>query len=581
MFRKIFWPALVFSFILLVGCNKDFLERTPLSQISPKTAFNTEAELQLYINSFYEALPNGPSLYSEDADNIAKSSVAPELTGNRTVPVSGGGWTWGELRNINYFLENYNKGGLSSDITRKYVGVAKFYRAYFYFNKVMQFGDVPWYSHPIQSDDSLALIKARDPRTLVMDSIMADINFAIENCITSSSPEKITKWTALALKSRICLFEGTFRKYHTEFNLPDASKFLQECVKASEELIAGKKYSLYNSTPDKAYGELFSSLIAIPQEIILTRRFSTELQVFHNVNDYTLTATQGKPGLTKNLINTYLLKDGTRFTDIPRYDTIEFFQEMQNRDPRLSQTIRTPGYTRINENIEMLPRFGTSVTGYQPTKFVTSKTGDGGNRSNNDLPIFRYAEVLLNIAEAKAEMDNITQNDVDATINLIRKRVGMPNLNMKNANTNPDSYLADQYKNVTGLMKGIILEIRRERRIELVMEGFRWNDLYRWKNGQLVTLTFKGMYFSGIGGFDLNHNGKYDVFIYTGTKPTVPGPQYLKLGSEIDLENGINGGNVIVNKNIPKKFNENRDYLYPIPTQELLLNKNLIQNPGW
>lgn len=580
MKKNTLWIRFIFVF-LIAGCSKDFLERTPLSQISPATAFKTENELQLYVNSFYNSLPSGAEIYSEDADNIVKTALSPELTGNRTVPVSGGEWNWNELRNINYFLENYARGGLGPNLTNEYVGIAKFFRAYFYFDKVTRFGDVPWYAKIIEPDDTENLTKGRDPRTLVMDSVLADIDYAIANCATDASTEQVTKWTALALKSRICLFEGTFRKYHTEFNLPDADKYLRESVNASEALMASGEYGIYISTPDQAYLELFSSLTAIPREIILARKFSTELQVFHNVNDYTLTATQGKPGLEKNFVNSYLLKNGSRFTEIPGFDTIQFYQEVQDRDLRLSQTIRTPGYTRINDNLIRVPEFGATVTGYHLVKFVTGNTGDGSNRSNNDLPLFRYAEVLLNYAEAKAELNELSQLDADNSIKLIRDRVGMPNLNVATANASPDVFLGSQYKLVTGANKGVILEIRRERRIELVMEGFRWNDLIRWKEGHLITVPFRGMYFSGPGSFDLDQDGRIDIVIYEETKPGQTGPQYLRLGSEIELENGSNGGNVVVNKNIPKKFNEERDYLYPIPTQELLLNPNLEQNKGW
>ncbi|EOR96180.1 Putative outer membrane protein [Arcticibacter svalbardensis MN12-7] len=571
----------IFLALIFVGCKTDFLERTPLSQISPENAFNTESELQLYVNSFYNSLPSGPEIYSEDADNIVKTSLTPEQTGNRTVPLSDGGWIWTDLRNINYFLSNYTKGGLSPAVTNKYVGVAKFFRAYFYFNKMIRFGDVPWYSKVIESNDIENLTKARDPRQLVIDSVIADLDFAIANCNTTVRSDQVTKWTALALKSRICLFEGSFRKYHPEFNLPDADLFWKKSADASKELMSAESYGLYVSTPDKSYGELFSSTSAIPREIILAKKFSTELQVFHNVNDYTITATQGKPGLEKSLVNSYLNKDGSRFTDVTNYQTLQFYDEVQNRDPRLSQTIRTPGYTRIGDNVVKVPEFGSSVTGYQLTKFVTGNGGDGANHSNNDLPLLRYAEVLLNYAEAKAELNELTQNDINISIKLLRDRVGMPNLILETANNTPDPYLGNIYNNVTGANKGIILEIRRERRIELVMEGFRWNDIYRWKLGRLVTNPFKGMYFPGLGQYDLDRNGTIDLVIYEGTKPGGNGPTYLKLGSEIDLENGNNGGNVVVNKNIIKKFNEDRDYLFPLPSQEILLNPNLSQNNLW
>jgi hypothetical protein len=158
----------------------------------------------------------------------------------------------------------------------------------------------------------------------------------------------------------------------------------------------------------------------------------------------------------------------------------------------------------------------------------------------------------------------------------------MPNINLATANASPDPYQAQQYSQLKGSNTGVVLEIRRERRVELVMENFfRWDDIIRWKEGPLLTKVFKGMYLPGVGSYDLDKNGKVDLVIYEGNKPNVSGAQLLKLGSEILLENGNKGGNIVVNGHINKKFSEARDYLYPIPTQERLLNPKLTQNPNW
>ena len=577
---------LIILFIFLSGfliqCKKGFLDRTPLSEITPDIFFNTEKDLQLYTNSFYGStaiIPDAEGVYNEDDDNVVKNSLSDFLTGKRVVPVSGGGWDWYPLRNINYFLLNYKRANVPA--AQHYGGVAHLFRALFYYDKVARFGDVPWYGGVIDIQDSSLLNRPRDKRTLVMDSVLADLDTAINWMNTQKSVEKVTKWTALAYKSRICLFQGTFRKYHTEFNLPDADKFLKEAAKAAEELMDNGPYGLYTSTPDKAYLELFASKDAIDKEVILTRRYSNDLQIWHNVNYYTLTASYGRPGLEKKLVNSYLMSDGTRFTSKPDFNTIPFFNEVQGRDPRLSQTIRTPGYTRIGNTKTLAPDFTGTVTGYQLVKFVTSEAEDFYNRSTNDMPVIRYAEVLLNFAEAKAELGTLTQQDIDQSIRLLRDRVGMPNMSLSAANSNPDPYLAQQYTHVSGANAGIILEIRRERRIELVMENFRRRDLLRWKEGHLFAEQFKGMYFSGVGPYDLDGDGKTDVYIYSGTRPSETGPQYLKLGSEIILENNTSGGPILVNPQIAKIFNEERDYLDPIPVQEMQLNPGLVQNPNW
>ena len=269
-----------------------------------------------------------------------------------------------------------------------------------------------------------------------------------------------------------------------------------------------------------------------------------------------------------------------------------FKEEMKDRDPRLSQSIRTPGYTRIGETTVLAPDFSVSVTGYQPIKFVQEPTASGGNvdrndRSTCDLPVYRYAEVLLNYAEAKAELGTLTQDDIDISINEIRKRVGMPSLSMDNANANPDRYLSSEetgYPNVTGDNKGVILEIRRERAIELSQEGFRFDDLVRWKAGSCIDQELYGMYFPGPGNYDLTGDDVADVILYANgtSKPEAQaGVQVYEIGKDIMLTDD-NEGYVFYHKNISRtQFSQERDYLYPIPINERSLNPDLTQNPGW
>ena len=570
----------IMAVLFLTACEKEYLDRTPEASISPDVSFQSAKDLELYTNSFYQnALPSAEGVYNEAVDNIVKTTLGDELTGKRLVPTEGGGWSWGDLRNINYFLENCYTH-LPFEEAAPYAGVAKFFRAYFYFDKLKRFGDVPWYGKVLNPEDQEELEKPRDSRELIVDSIMADLDFAIQYMTESKSDEKATKWTALALKSRVALFEGTFRKYHTDLGFADADTYLTLAAEAAKQVMDGGQYALYAADGVDSYGALFSAVNSISEEVILSRKFSDALQIWHNVNYYTITASYGKPGLDKNLVNSYLMLDGSRFTDKADYDKMTFLEEVENRDPRLRQTIRTPGYTRIGGAAPVAPNFGNSVTGYQLIKFVGDVRYDNYNRSENDMPIFRYAEVLLNYAEALAELNQLTQADLDISLNLIRARVGMPDMKLLEVNADPDPFLASDYPAVTGRNKGAILEIRRERRIELVMESFRWDDILRWKAGDLVTRQFKGMYFPNIGKFDLDGDGKEDLWIYEGDKPNAPGVQLLKLGSEILLEDG-KSGNVLVNPHIDKVFDQQRDYFYPLPIQELELNPNLVQNPGW
>lgn len=577
------YALVLVSALGLAACENSDLDRFPLSELSPETYFRTENELRTYANSFYNLVPGHPSdggssIWNSYIDDEATFNVSALVRGTRETPVTGGGWDWGMLRNINFFLENVDKFEGSTEVKNRYIGLARFFRAWFYFVKIARFGDVPWYSSVISPVDDESLTRPRDSRVMVMDSVLADLNFAIQHLPANRKVDEITRWTALALKSRAFLYEGTFRKYH---NLGNYERMLDESISASQELMRNSGYSIYKSAADRAYQELFISADAIGTEVILARVFDLSIPYTHSVNFHTNSSSYGRPGVTKQVVNSYLMKDGSRFTDIPGHEKMMFYEETQNRDPRLAQTIRTPGYRQIGEEKVSLPDFTACMTGYQYIKFVMAPVHFSLG-CDNDLPIFRFAEVLLNYAEAKAERGEITQDDLDISIKLIRDRVDMPNIDLDYANSNPDPVLADQYRKVSGPNKGIILEIRRERRVELLREGLRWDDLVRWKEGHNITRPFLGMYFPGPGEYDLDKNGSIDIVIFKDAMPStpIPGAQYYRLG-EIDLMNGESGGNIVVNRTVTKVFDENKHYHYPIPIQELNLNTNLKQNPGW
>ncbi|MCG6188385.1 RagB/SusD family nutrient uptake outer membrane protein [Maribellus maritimus] len=571
----------LFAFLFVViSCDDDYLDRSPLSEVSSDVFFQKASDLELYTNAFYFMFPE-ISIYDGDAnsDNIILYSPSDLVRGSRVVPTSAGdaGWNWDDLRDINFFLANYEKC-IDESARKHYSGVAKFFRAYFYFEKVKRFGDVPWYEGVIEPDDEEALQKARDSRTLVMDNVLTDIDYAITNMNNNTSVYTVTKWTALALKSRIGLFEGTFRKYH---GIEGYEKFLNACVNASEELMNSGTYNIYSTgNPEVDYRDLFTAHDAIGEEIILARQFSGEQSIDHNVNYYTITSSYGMPGMPKDLVNSYLMTDGSRFTDKADYNKIEFTEEVKSRDLRLTQTIRTPGYTRLGTSQTLPPDLAATITGYQLIKYVNETVYDSYDTGINDLPLFRFAEVLLNYAEAKAELGTLTQNDLDISVNKLRDRVNMPHMSLAEANANPDNFLAAQYVNVGGSNKGIVLEIRRERRIELFMENFRWYDLMRWKEGQKIVQDFRGMYFPGPGSYDLENDGDIDVVIYTEEPASKPeGTLFLKLGEDIVLdENNLINPQPEIND---RKFDESKDYLYPLPITELLLNSNLTQNPNW
>ena len=589
---------ILYSFIALLsgtaGCS-DMLDQYPLDAISPETYYNNADELRSATNQFYGMFPGAASGYTESADVVCTFNLPAEVQGIRTVPTSGGGWNWEYLRAVNFYLSHSVRCD-DVDAREHFDGIARFFRAYFYFEKVKRFGEVPWFDRELSSTDP-ELFRPRDSRDFIMDKILDDLTYAINNISDKKDLYNVTHWTALALKSRICLFEGTYRKYH---GIPGYEKFLDECATASKLFIDNAPYAIYK-TGAQPYRDLFSSMNAIEEEVILARDYDRAQNVMHEANANTLSPTYGRPGMNKKIVNSYLMTNGDRFTDQPGYETMQYYDEMQNRDPRLTQTVVGPGYMRINSTTVSSPNFGASTTGYQITKWVTDASGDGYLGSSNDYILFRAAEVYLNYAEAKAELGTLTQDDLKISIKKIRDRVGMPNIDMDAANANPDPYpcaLESGYQNVTGPNKGVILEIRRERTIELLLEGFRYYDIIRWKEGKIFEQPYKGMYFPGLTKgsgenrydvFDMNDGTvgdkeKVDICIYTGKKPSVKNiRKFYKLGDEFVLTDG-DKGNIICHdiEKEPRQWREDRDYLYPIPTQERLLsNGTLSQNPNW
>ena len=565
--------------IACISCE-DMLDYQPKDRLSPDTYFKTETDCELWTNNYYTVFPSAEGIYSEPYDVIVRDVLADEISGVRKPMPTDGNWNWEKLREMNFFLSRVSQ--IEDESVRlEYEGLTRFFRAYFYFEKVKRYGDVPWVDRPLGSDEE-ELYKGRDSRELVMEKVMEDVDFAIANLPEVQNVYRVTRWTARALKSRIALFEGTFRKYH---GLDGYEEFLQACVNASEPFLTGP-YSIYTSgsTP---YQDLFTSQDAIETEIILARAYTSAISgMTHDVNGHLTGATMGRPGMTRNVVNMYLMRDGSRYTDQENYAIKTFVEECKNRDLRMAQTLRTPGYKRIGGSKELAPDLSRSTTGYQLIKYLTEEKYDANKASTNDMPLFRLAEVLLNYAEAKAELGTLKQADLDNTIRPLRVRAGLPDLDMEEANANPDPYLSSPetgYANVTGDNKGVILEIRRERTLETPMEGLRYWDIMRWKEGKRFEKPIEGLYFPGTGEYDLDGNGSVDVCIYDTEK--APGNSadvlYLKLGTDIVLSGGTSG-NVLAHSTQQRTWNEERDYLYPIPTDDRVLTQGAIsQNPGW
>ncbi|GAP68161.1 starch-binding protein associating with outer membrane [Bacteroidales bacterium 6E] len=582
---------LLLMFVVLASCD---LEQLPESTASKSAVFGSESGLKLYTNSFYGILPNRSTHRADDmSDYLCRRDVPTFVMQNAYSAEISSGWSWGDLRNINYFIvNNYNEA--VPEATRKhYQGIARFFRAYFYFNKVKRFGDVPWIGSPLDVEDP-ELYKGRDPRTLVMDSVLADINYACENISTTSdnTRSQVTKFVAYALKARICLHEGTFRKYHTDLGLGgSANAWLTQAAEAAAKVMNEGGFKLHEGEgTDKSYRSLFISAAPNSSEIMMAAISDLALSILNDANWYWTSGTYGdKASFIRTFINTYLNIDGTPFTNTPGYETMTFMDEVKNRDKRLKQTIRLGDYKRVSGGVQVPapPLFSYTFTGYQPIKWTLDDMYyDTRDLNINAISMFRFAEVLLVYAEAKAELGTLTDDDWAKTIGALRKRAGITGgLNAKP--TQVDPYLQSVY--FPNISDPVILEVRRERGIELCLEGFRFDDIVRWRRGELMEQEWNGFYVPElVTPLDLNEDGIKDVAFYQGTRPspTVPGVTYIDVSPTVGgktntqlLKEGTKGEitwlNTIVRKWEPK------NYYYPIPEPDRLANPNLGQNPGW
>ena len=578
---------------VMSSCNDSFMDRYPETNITEQVFFSSPEDLKTYTNGMYGYLdadysdtPSDNNLYIEDTDiyKMMRGEIRPNNVGS---------WSWSNIRTVNFMLARV--GQVKGDQTEinHYVGLARMFRAILYYSKVKDYSDVPWYSCDLQTTDIDLLYKPQDPRTLVVDSIMADLDYAVHNMKDSYSTTVIYRNVALAIQARIALHEGTFRKYHPELNLADGDRFLEIAVEACQKIIqSGTYYSLSEKTVNDLppYQSLFCSTeLTQNPEMILVGDYDKALGRMHNAQaqfDY-------NTGLSRDLMEDYLVVENGQtkpFHEITGYEIKTYNEVFNNRDPRMEQTFMKPGTQEVG--IAEAHRPSLNLGGYPQIKFrpLTIDQMEWG-KSYTDLPIIRYAEILLMYAEAKAELGILNQADVDNTINLIRNRAGMPLVQLSDWLADIDPIQAQRYANVNSSQKGAVLEIRRERRIELACEGFRFDDLMRWGCGELLEKAPEGCYIPGMGYYDVTGDGIPDIAVVKTKADVDKIPQedkekykltvYALEGNTIGLTEGDKGYVYLVSQHGKYNFISPRYYYYPLDIEDMTINKNLYQNPFW
>ena len=619
--KNIFKILSVSAVVLTMTACEDFLTKTPETNLAPENFFSSEKELELWSNYEYSTLLDDATAYAEiKGDDFIGRSLSAIQKGTRTNATTGL-WTqahWGYLRHINQFFENC--GNCKNDEARiKYEGVEHFFRALYYYQMVRYYGDVPYYDYVIGSSDTDALFHARDSRGYVMKKVIEDLDQAAKKLPESWADGcfRINKYGALAFKSRVALFEGTFRKYHAvadeTYTEEDGSTttlsaawFLNEAAEAAQSVMGSGKYSLYTTSKNahwKAYRDFFQleDLRGNP-EVIFAKQYDVTLAIRHGLQFDLKNETYSA---TRRFVNHYLRSDGTPIQTRTGWATEQYYEQFQRRDPRMAQTLHGPGHfgyldPDMKGAVETTD-FARTLNGYRVIKGVSDGSHENATTSTTDWAYIRYAEVLLNYAEAHAELGDLTQAMIDKSIKLIRDRAEMPNLTLP---TEPDALMAEYYPNATGDQLAAILEVRRERVVELFAEGFHQWDMIRWKEGGPLTAAgnmvtgatpldpanatpgYKGIYIPALGEYDTDHDGKMDLLIYTGSMPspvssTIPATNRIQVGANsLTLSEGDHG---YITRDAAEDYVwKDRDYLYPVPLGQVqAYDGKLTQNPGW
>lgn len=547
--KKIF--PFTFAFIVILsGCQKD-LDLIPKDQIADETFWQTAAQFKLAANDFYYKLQDAPNYADLNSDIAFGSGSNAVSNGSYLAQANDAVWdtAFVGLRGTNYLLEKARRYTGDDDISR-WVGEAYFFRAYFYWNLVKKFGGVPLITK-VLSIDSDELYTPRSTQQEVIGFITANLDSAVERLpkqseLAENEAGRVTQGAALALKARAALYQASWVKFHEN---GDASALYTEAVNAAEQVITSGEYELYTQPNNSGYKYLFILKGDDSKEVILAKRYYIN-RIVHN---WTRELWFNYMVPTKNLADLYLAVDGLPISKSSLFGGYnELDSEFRNRDPRMAMTFIVPGSTIYADGgiwAVTYPGFtGTNATqtGYMLRKFLDETLEATQFQGSYDFKEFRYAEVLLILAEALLERDgSVSDADLDRTINVIRSRVNMPAL------TNA---------HVTGNGLDMRTEIRRERTVELAFEGFRRDDLRRWKTAEtLMPLAIKGVKFVGT-----EYEQRYPD---------------LRIGTDIQVDaNGF----IVTEAAAARRFLPDKHYLDPLPLQQVQLSKgSLTQNPEW
>lgn len=565
--------SLYISLLMLlfaVSSCQDFLDRPPYDSIPDTEYWQNEEHIRTYAYGFYptffvgygtSGLISGSLFGNGDTfnDDIAWN-VQGEFTPIR-IPDSDGGWSFATVRKANYMLEmTAQVTGLTEEAMNHWIGIGRFFRGMQYANLVFAYGDVPWYDKRLETSNRDEMFKDRDPRSTVVGHIIEDFEFALKNVRKEDGELNIDRYVVAAMVSRLMLREGTFQKYH---NLDQdlAVRCLKLSRDASLEVMNSHKFSVSDN-----YNALFSSddLMSNP-EVIFYRKYLGGILTHCTL---TYNNAEAQTGASRALLETYLTADGlpVHMDDSWAPKTAdEFFAD---RDPRLTATFRKKFYIRGED----CTPFNYSTSGYSMCKFMDDSQANSedlkyrGQNNETDCPLLRLGEVLVNYAEARYELGELTQDDLNNSINLLRSRKGMsiPKLEIIGNEPAVNGVVYDDPKRDKDV-PSLLWEIRRERRVEMCFEGLRYSDLKRWKKLDYMCN-------------ETNPDIRYGAYIRYSDYPKAN-------KTEVYIDGGADEGFILCNRGTARKAPTDKNYVKPIPKDQIQLYKDngytLTQTKEW
>lgn len=543
----------VCGMMLLTSCE---LDRLPETTLADNTFWQSETDLRGACNKLYVDLPGFD--HDRRADDIIGTAANGTSSGNWSLPSTAGDWTnpYNRIGVCNNIITKGAEAPLSDAQKNRWLAEAYFFRAFHFFDLVKKYGDVPLILKAFDSTSDPDVKMARTPREEVILQCYSDLKFAEEwlpeiDAVSSDADwGRVSKSAARALMMRIGLYEGTFVKYHGLAS--DSKAHLKVAVDAAERIIKSGKHALY---PDYQKLFYFDGEGRQNKENVFVKVYGPNgagATIMHG-NSRQL---ENGVSVTRQTIDQYLYTDG-----LPREKSvlamvpeIHYNDIFENRDPRLAMTI----YHKDEEAYKggYTPFSNQHGNGYGIKKGFMLDEWTTNSKETVDKMIIRYAEVLLSYAEALFELNgSITDQQLDMTVNAIRARSGF------------QAKLTNDFAKQNGL--SILDEIRRERLVEFIDEGLRYNDIIRWKIAEKVLpVTMLGLKYNE----DDTSAQREDL----QSRLTTEGGMYKgqKVCDQADI--------YVIEEAGTRSFNPARDYYYPIPTYEIATSEgSVVQNPGW